>query len=408
LSERDDDLELEALQRRLDDAFETTRPRRGFEDDLWTRMQARRPFGARLRDGFAALLGTIREVPAVPAATVAVVLVLAVGLGVLTLGGGLHFGNQSTTSASLANPAAGSADRAAGLFGPLPPVAFYAGTPAPAYVNGQPVTQGSAPTVNLYLGPANLVWTGQLPASIGLAPVYRFQNPGSADADKFAASLGAASAKSTNPAAADLGYYQGQAFTLVVSAGSSAPPREPRFLLTPTGTGASSGDPQSIATAFLAAHSLAPTWPNTISVVNEAGRIRVELLREFPLGDGSTAYLISFLGEREGIDVVIENGQVVNADGPVPLSLDTATYRTISAPRAAQLALADSGSGSPALTPKPTVNLDQVELVYALAVSGGSGYYEPAYLFSGTFQYNGQTYTKRVLVPLVDPSQRSS
>jgi hypothetical protein len=54
------------------------------------------------------------------------------------------------------------------------------------------------------------------------------------------------------------------------------------------------------------------------------------------------------------------------------------------------------------------VDLRTVELVYALAVSNGQGFYEPAYLFSGTFSYNGQTYTKRVLVPLVDPSLRSS
>ena len=44
-----EDLELEALQRQLDDAFETTRPRAGFEDELWTRMQSRRPAGTRLR-----------------------------------------------------------------------------------------------------------------------------------------------------------------------------------------------------------------------------------------------------------------------------------------------------------------------------------------------------------------------
>jgi hypothetical protein len=49
-----------------------------------------------------------------------------------------------------------------------------------------------------------------------------------------------------------------------------------------------------------------------------------------------------------------------------------------------------------------------VELVYALAVSGAQGFYEPAYLFSGTFQYQGQMMVKRVLVPAVDPSQLNS
>ena len=51
-----EDLELQALQRQLDDAFETTRPRPGFEDELWTRMQARRPVGTRLRDAWMGLI----------------------------------------------------------------------------------------------------------------------------------------------------------------------------------------------------------------------------------------------------------------------------------------------------------------------------------------------------------------
>ena len=42
MSEQEDDLELAALQRQLDDAFETTRPRVGFEDELWTRIESRR------------------------------------------------------------------------------------------------------------------------------------------------------------------------------------------------------------------------------------------------------------------------------------------------------------------------------------------------------------------------------
>ena len=92
MSDDKDDLELAALQRQLDDAFETTRPRRGYEDELWLKLQARRPFWSRLRDALAGFAGGIREVPALPAATVAAVLVLAVGLGVLAVGGGLHIG----------------------------------------------------------------------------------------------------------------------------------------------------------------------------------------------------------------------------------------------------------------------------------------------------------------------------
>src|SRR5437879_2822159 len=94
-----DDLELQALQRKLDDAFETTRPRRGYEDELWLKLQARRPFWTRLRDALAGFAGGIRELPAVPTATVAVVLVLAVGLGAIAVGSGL--GQNHSPQASL-------------------------------------------------------------------------------------------------------------------------------------------------------------------------------------------------------------------------------------------------------------------------------------------------------------------
>ena len=80
----------------------------------------------------------------------------------------------------------------------------------------------------------------------------------------------------------------------------------------------------------------------------------------------------------------------------------------ISNEKAAQLAVSSAPASSAAIQPVPTIRLDRVELVYALAISGGQGYYEPAYLFSGSFQYSGHTFVKRVLVPLVDPSLRSS
>jgi hypothetical protein len=53
------------------------------------------------------------------------------------------------------------------------------------------------------------------------------------------------------------------------------------------------------------------------------------------------------------------------------------------------------------------VQLTKAELVYVLAPAGPQSFYEPAYLFSGTFQMGGATYEMRVMVPAVDPSQRS-
>src|SRR4029077_19721955 len=89
---------------------------------------------------------------------------------------------------------------------------------------------------SLYFGPATLSWTGQFPASPGPALVYRYYEPSKIQADQFATSLGAATPASPgtfNPSG-HLGGYAGQGFTLSVSVSVSAPPREPRYFLTPT------------------------------------------------------------------------------------------------------------------------------------------------------------------------------
>jgi hypothetical protein len=54
------------------------------------------------------------------------------------------------------------------------------------------------------------------------------------------------------------------------------------------------------------------------------------------------------------------------------------------------------------------VALTSAELVYSLVVAGDHSFYEPAILFSGSFTVSGTTYVKRVLVPAVDPSERTS
>jgi hypothetical protein len=54
------------------------------------------------------------------------------------------------------------------------------------------------------------------------------------------------------------------------------------------------------------------------------------------------------------------------------------------------------------------VQLTQAQLAYVLVPAGDHSFYEPAFLFTGSFQLNGQTMVKRVLVPAVDPSQRTS
>ena len=389
MSEKED-LELEALQRQLDDAFETTRPRRGFEDELWLRIQARRPWWNRLRDAASAFAGSIWEAPAVPLGVVAVLLIVVVVVGVLS--SALRPNVESPSSLSEGAGSRYQGDQA--YFGRLPSPQLHPGlvdharSPAAAQGPSQPEFLGAA---DLYFGPANLTWAGTFSSNTIAAPVYRYVEP---SADQSKALLG--------PLASASG--------MTVSISSSAPelPREPVWTAVASGAAVPAGsDPGVRANTFLAAHNLLPTWPDEVSVQAVGGQARVQFLRGFSLPDGGVAYLVNWNGERYGIEVDISGGRLV-ATGPLALGLDEASYRLISNEKAAQLAVSSAPASSAAIQPVPTIRLDRVELVYALAISGGQGYYEPAYLFSGSFQYSGHTFVKRVLVPLVDPSLRSS
>ena len=400
MSDERDDLELEALQRRLDDAFATTRPRRDFEDELWLRMQARRPATARLRDALAAVLAGFREAPAIPLGAVALLLIVAVGIGVLATGG-LHF-NQTPTSGAFSQAA--PADLGAGQFGRLPTPELHPGAVdrVPSALTAAP----RAPASNVFFGPANLRWTGTL-QPVPPAPVYRYSEPGAADADQFAASLGASPTGTRPPGL--IGTYSAQDFMLTVGGTAPQLPSAPYYTLTPTSIfGGPGRDPQIVAIDYLDRYSLAPTSPSQPEVLQTQNSTRVLFPRSFSLQtpSGAAFLLVDWNGDHSGIEVDLQDGQVKTVAGPLPVSLDSANYRLISSEQAVQQALARAPASSQVVQPVPTINLDRVELVYALAVGTGQGFYEPAYLFSGTFQYNGQTYTKRVLVPLVDPSQR--
>ena len=133
MSDQDDDLQLQALQRQLEDAFATTRPRPGFEDELWLRMQAKRPVLTRIRDAVGGLLGGIREVPAVPMAAVASVLVVVIGVGIFAYSGlGRGGGAGAPSSASLGDTKRNSGEYY-GSFGPLPGPAQGATAPSTAF-----------------------------------------------------------------------------------------------------------------------------------------------------------------------------------------------------------------------------------------------------------------------------------
>jgi len=404
VSEQEEDLELQALQRQLDDAFETTRPRPGFDDELWLRMQSSRPARTRLRDAIAGLFQGIREVPAVPAAAVATLLVLALGIGILRYSG-LHLGGGgASTAGSAGQEAPANGQFYAASFGRLPTPVFNAGskTAAPSTASGS--TSGAD-----YYGPAQLTWTGKLKLSITMAPVFRYHEPSTNAADQFASGLGAA-LRDRPPGF--LGAYDASDYTLKVRGTVQSPPSSPAYFifssLSMPAIDAAGAGPADLANIFLAQHSLAPQWNYAVVVDSSGDPVKVLYQRQFEAPGYGAAFLVDMNGERYGLEVDFSGNRPVLAKGLLPMSLDIADYKIVSADDAVRAAVASSGeSAASTATPPPTVQLTQAELVYVLVPAGDHSFYEPALLFSGTFKLNGQTLTKRVLVPAVDPSQRT-
>jgi hypothetical protein len=402
VSEReDDDLELQALQRELDDAFATTRPRRGYEDELWLLIQEQRPVANRVRDSLAAFWQSIRSAPAVPAAAVASLLVVAIGVGIVA-SGGLHpqFGGSSTAGApQLGEDTSGrnnSGQQLSGsAFGPLPvPAGTKSETPPPQ-------STGSSPAE--YYGPAHLVWSGDTNFSTGpsTAPVFRYQEPSAVLADQFAGSLGAALVDRPD---GYLGSYSTTTYSLRVRGTVQSPPASPAYFILANlkmpDVQAAGATAQEIATIFLAQHGLVPQWPYTVSVDASVDPVKVHFEREFSVPGRENAHLVDASGVRTGLDVYISGKRPILVSGPLPVSLDTAYYRIVAPAQAVTASPVASESG-------PTVQLTAAELVYVLVPAGDHSFYEPAFLLSGTFQLDGKTMVKHVVVPAIDPSQRA-
>jgi len=402
-----DDLELQALQRELDDAFETTRPRPAFEDELWSRMQAQRPAPARLRDAWSGFIEAIRQAPAVPMAAVAALLVVVLGVGFIVNSG---VGRNGSSSASLATePQSGAAQAnqlaAPGAFGRLPSPAFNPNRVGPTAL---PPTVGALPAASgatEYPGTVTLTWTGTINVTIPTAPVFRYSEPSTNVADQFAAALGAT--LQSRPAGF-LGSYETIDLNVQVRGSVQSPPHEPVFIIrpiTPLPPGDAAGGPGAVGLVFLAEHSLAPSWPYTVDVSGTADQPVVNYLRQFTVPGYGLAYLVDDTGAPYGMEVDLASNRVTLATGPLGLAMDQADYPLVSADQAIQAALATSAPAGTAGA--PSVKLSTAELVYALAVAGDHSFYEPEFLFSGTLVVNGTTYVKHVVVPAVDPSQRS-
>jgi hypothetical protein len=394
VSEQDDDLELQALQRELDDAFATTRPRRGFEDELWLRMQARRPLSNRLRDAFAGLFQGVREVPAVPMAAVASLLVVVIGAGLFAYSG-LGRGGSAPSSASF-----GSSDSTKRSNGEL--------SEAFGLLPGPPQELGAQPSVE-YGGPARLVWSGKLAVTITTAPVFRYQEPSTNAADQFASALGAALVDRPQGV---LGSYRATTYTLKVRGTVQSPPSSPAYFilanLVMPAVDAAGAAPSDLANIFLAQHSLVPEWTYSVSVDSAGDPTKVRYERQFDVPGYGEANLVDVNGTRYGIEVDLSGRRPVLVSGLLPVSLDRADYRIISPDQAIRIAVAPESSASVTASPVPTVPLTQAELVYVLVPAGDHSFYEPAFLFSGKVQVNGVTMVKHILVPAVDPSQRTS
>lgn len=398
MSENGEELELRALERQLDDAFETTRPRAGFEDELWARVQSTRPAPRRFREALAAFWNGVREVPAVPAAATALVLIVAVGVGVVTLGGFGHGGGGATSLGAGREAAPNQNQYLAGSFGKLPTPVFDNAPKAPT-------SQALAPSGADFAGPVRLQWTGSFDVNATTAPVFRYREPSPTDADQFASALGAV--LRGRPGGL-LGLYSAADYTLEVRPTNPSPAASPAYFifsgvsLPPSDT---VGGPQASADVFLAQHSLVPQWPYTVAIDTSGDPLKVIYQRQFEVPTYGPAYLVDATGNRYGLEVDMTGNRVVLASGMLPLGLDVASYQLVSSADA--VAAAVGGSPAPASPALPVVQLNHVEIVYVLVPAGDHSFYEPAYLFTGTLQAGGQSYTRHVLIPAVDPKQRS-
>ena len=395
--------ELEALQRRLDDGFAASSPREGFGDDLWARIQASRGWRGKLHDGWAAATAP-RRLPAFAAAAAVLLLVFA---------GSYRFGRASHPPAPAAQSTSRGGSRAAAPQLELPAAPTFGKLPVPGQravsAAGAADLQGGQ-----YTGPVVLKWTGKMPAVPHTGPVYRYREPAAADANAFAASVGA-TALPLVPNQSILGLYGGPDYQLTVFASNSTSGREPIYALTPHGPDSPAGLSPSEQVArdgaarFLDEHKLTPAWPYDLSVKIVPGfPSLVRYSRVFEVPGAGRAPEVDAAGQTTGTDLTVKaDGGVFQASGPLPLPVDLATYPFRSSD-AVVAALSKPPQGTSGSGPAVMVNVDHVQLVYVVATAGGYGYYEPAYLFSGTFNSGGRQYAKSVVVPAVDQAQLRS
>jgi hypothetical protein len=222
----------------------------------------------------------------------------------------------------------------------------------------------------------------------GTALVERYAEPTIADVDGFANGL-AAHRVAAGPSPAGFPGYAGAGFSLSVFPTNVPQGVEPSFVLTPQGTQSNAGGPaapaaEAAAQRFLAQFNLLPTYANRVDVsVSAQAPTVVHYVVQLQGRD-----LVGADGAPLGLAVAVEqDGTVLQASGPLPLTVQSAVY-----PLAPFADLARTAAASTSVT------LDHAALVYVLAYDQpGVGYLEPAVLFTGA--------GKSVLVPAVAPAQ---
>jgi hypothetical protein len=388
-----EDPELKRLEERLDTAFATTRPRRGFEDELWASLERRRPFWARLGTG-------ARRVNLLPYAGALAALVVVAGLGGLLLSG-VHPGGGASTTSSQGGGAEASkqagADNAG--FGILPRPALRP-TTSPAVNGTAPETAPTGSASAQYQGPVTVTAvTAQLalPAS---APVARYREPTAADADRLAVAAGASPAGAAPPGA--LGRYSLSLYTVVVFPTDPAQGVEPRLVITSDRPPAAAAAPDesgaiAAAQAFLGRFQIRLDATAQGPAVERRGALLAVLWNRV-FGASPSAIEAGANGPVSSWQVTVAGDlTVASASVAVPLPLDYAQYALADAQQLARAAMvAPAGPAN-----LPQVVLDTAQLVYVVAGDGAYGYFEPAVMYTGHFTQNGVQYEKRVILPAV-------
>lgn len=261
----------------------------------------------------------------------------------------------------------------------------------------------SAGQDDLYTDAANLTFGVTLDLAITAAPVFRYTEPTWSEAKSFAAALHATPEVDTVPNGRSWSFGNND-YRVVVVHTDEARGMGPAFLIFPaldlTVEPVSAG-PEQRSLLFLTAHQLLPAWPYIVSTRAGETQSSAVFERELMVPGYGLASMVDLTGLRCGLAVSFDGDRLLAVDGFFPLPLESRDYPILSPAEAYGSAYP---SPRPAPPGSPTVKLTHAELVYAVVPAGDEfGFYEPAYLFSGTFQMKGRTYVKQVLAPALDP-----